>query len=331
MSGPAAGQPSTAHGASPPATGGLKVEADNFLQLRVLVPFIVVTLIWSSTWIVILGQLGPVPAAWSVTYRFAIAAAAMFAYAAATRSPLTIGREGHILAAICGVPQFCINYIAVYAAEDHVTSGLVAVMFSLLLVPNSAMAWLFLRQRPSGRFLAGSAVAAVGVALLFVQELRSSRASSHDVLLGILFTLAAILAASGANTLQGSQRVRMRPVTAMVAWSMLYGLIANAAFAWLLAGPPVLDGRLEYWIGLLYLGLLGSALAFALYYHVIRAVGPGKAAYSSLLVPLLAMLLSTLFEGYRWTPLAIAGGVVAMAGLGIALRSRRQPAPEVAE
>jgi drug/metabolite transporter (DMT)-like permease len=304
---------------------------DSLLHLRILVPFAIATLIWGTTWFVILGQLGPVPAAWSVTYRFAIAAASMFAYALVARAPIRLDGQGHRLAAICGVPQFCINYNAVYAAEAHITSGLVAVIFALLLVPNSVMAWLFLRQRPTGRFALGSAVAAAGVALLFVHEMRSSSASPHDVWLGILFTLLAILAASAANTLQGSERVRRRPIVTMVAWSMVYGVIANAAWAWVTAGPPVLDQRPLYWLGLLYLGILGSSVAFALYYVVIRAVGPGRAAYSSLLIPLIAMLVSTLFEHYRWSALAIAGGAVAMVGLVIALRSRKPPEPDVAE
>jgi drug/metabolite transporter (DMT)-like permease len=292
---------------------------------------VVITLIWGSTWFVILGQFGPVPAAWSVTYRFAIAAAAMFVYAAATGVKLRIGREGQILALICGIPQFCINYQAVYAAEHHVTSGLVAVIFALLVIPNSIMAWVFLGQRPTGRFLAGSAVACGGVALLFLQELRTSKATPHDVLIGILFTLAAILAASTANTLQGSERIGRRPVAAMVAWSMVYGVVANGLIALFVSGPPVLDARPEYWLGLLYLGLFGSAIAFALYYHVIRSVGPGIAAYSSLLIPLVAMLISTLFEGYRWSPLAIAGGGVAALGLVIAINARKPPPPELAE
>jgi drug/metabolite transporter (DMT)-like permease len=301
------------------------------LDLRVLAAFAGATLIWGTTWFVILGQFGPVPAVWSVTYRFAIAAAAMFAYAAAARSPLAMDREGHILALICGIPQFCINYNAVYAAEHHVTSGLVAVMFALLPVPNSIMAGLFLGQRPSRSFVLGSVIAACGIALLFVQELRTSRASDEAVLLGIAFTALAILAASAANTLQGSKRIGRRPIATIMAWSMVYGVIANAAFAWFSAGPPVLDNRPAYWAGLLYLGLFGSAIAFALYYHVIREIGPGKAAYSSLIIPLIAMLISTLFEDYHWSPLAIAGGALAMAGLAIALNARKPPSEQVAE
>ncbi|HEX8240200.1 MAG TPA: DMT family transporter [Allosphingosinicella sp.] len=292
------------------------------LQPRILIPFLLITLIWSSTWIVIKDQLGTVPPAWSVTYRFIIAAAAMFAWAGASKATLRIGRRGHLLAALFGVPQFCLNFNFVYAAEHHVTSGLVATVFALLMVPNSALAWLFLKQRTTRGFVAGSAIACAGVSLLFVQEMQASPASSTEVLLGIGLTVLGVLSASVANILQASRGVKAWPLASLLAWGMVYGVVANALFAWAVAGPPVAEARPVYWLGLVYLGLFASALAFPLYFAVMRAVGPGKAAYASVLVPILAMGLSTAFEGYRWSALALAGGAMALAGLVIALRSR---------
>jgi drug/metabolite transporter (DMT)-like permease len=299
--------------------------ARGFRDPKVLVPFLIITLIWSSTWIVIKDQLGTVPAVWSVTYRFMIAAAAMFAWAAASGAGLNIGRRGHLSAALFGVPQFCLNFNFVYAAEHHVTSGLVATVFALLMVPNSALAWLFLKQKATWGFVAGSAIACAGVALLFVQEIRSSPAAPAQVLLGIGLTVLGVLSASAANIMQASRRLAAWPLASLLAWGMVYGILANASLAWAIAGPPVVEPRPAYWLGLLYLGLFASALAFPFYFGVMRAVGPGKAAYSSVLVPILAMVLSTAFEGYRWSTLAAAGGLLALAGLVIALRSRAAP------
>jgi drug/metabolite transporter (DMT)-like permease len=297
--------------------------ASGFRDPKVLVPFIIVTLIWGSTWIVIRDQLGPVPSSWSVTYRYIIATAAMFAYALATRVPLRIGREGHLLAILFGIPQFVCNFNFVYAAEKYITSGIVAVVFALLLVPNSALAWLFLKHRLSGRFLAGSAIAVAGVGLLFLHEVRGATAPMPAVLAGIGFTLLGMICASIANVMQAGERLRGRPIVGMLAWAMLYGTIVNAVLAFYLYGPPVVEYRFGYWLGLFYLGLFASALAFTLYFGVIRAVGPGKAAYSSLLVPIIAMTFSTIFEHYRWSLLAVAGGLLAIIGLFIALRARR--------
>jgi drug/metabolite transporter (DMT)-like permease len=294
-----------------------------FLQLRVLLPFLLITLIWGSTWIVIRDQISSVPPVWSVTYRFVVAAAAMFAYARLTGASLRIGRQGHMLALLFGVPQFFLNFNFVYAAEHYITSGLVAVVFALLMVPNSALGWLFLKHRVTGRFALGSAVALAGVALLFVQEIRTSAAAPREVLLGIGLTLLGVLSASVANVMQAAERMRSRPIAAMLAWGMFYGVIANAVTAWILYGPPVAEARFLYWAGLVYLGLFASALAFTFYFGVLRIVGPAKAAYSSVLIPVLAMTFSTIFEGYRWSTLAVAGGLLALTGLVIALRSRK--------
>ena len=294
-----------------------------FLKPRVLIPFIIITLIWGSTWIVIRDQLGPVPAAWSITYRYLIAAAAMFAYAALRRVPLALGREGHFLAILFGFLQFFLNFNFVYAAEHYVTSGVVAVVFALLLVPNSAFAWLFLKHRLTPRFLVGSAVAMTGVAFLFINEMRHGAAQPEDVAIGIGLTVLGVLSASLSNVLQATERLRTRPIESMLAWGMLYGTIANAVFAQTLHGAPVIEHRLGYWVGLVYLGLFASALAFTFYMGIIRAVGPGRAAYSSLLVPIIAMALSTIFEDYHWSTTAVAGGLLALLGLFIALRSKR--------
>lgn len=302
--------------------------AAGFRDPKVLLPFLLITLIWSSTWIVIKDQLGIVPSPWSVAYRFAIAAAAMFVIARVTGARLDIGRRGHVLALLVGVPQFALNFNFVYAAEHYVTSGLVAVVFALLMVPNALFARLFFAHPIGGRFLVGSAVALAGVALLFVQEMRHSAVPTPAILTGIGFTLLGVLAASSANVMQLVEGIRSRPLPAILAWAMLYGALLDAAIAWALHGAPVIDERPGYWLGTLYLGLVATALTFPLYFNIIRAVGPGRAAYSSVLIPILAMAISTVAEGYRWSALAAAGGILAIAGLVIALRAGRpQPAP----
>jgi drug/metabolite transporter (DMT)-like permease len=197
----------------------------------------------------------------------------------------------------------------------------------LLVVPNALLARLFFGQRVSAQFLAGSAVAMVGVALLFWAELRLADTRALPVLIGIGLTLLAVLSASAGNLLQLAERVKSLPVASLLAWATFYGAVVNAAIAIGLHGAPVSETRAGYWIGLIYLGLFASALAFFFYYRIIRAIGPAKAAYSSVLVPIVAMGLSTVFEGYRWTSLAAAGGLLAVAGLLVALSGRRPPEP----
>jgi drug/metabolite transporter (DMT)-like permease len=293
---------------------------------RIFIPFTVATLIWGSTWIILRDQLGVVPPSWSVTYRFIIAAAGLFAWIAVTRAPLRLGRQGQAFAALFGLLQFMMNFNFVYRAEAHITSGLVAVIFALLIVPNSVLGALFLKQRLTARFLLGSLVALGGVGFLIVNEARGDPSTSGQTWLGLSLTVLGVLCASLANVMQGTRRAKALPIFALIAWGMVWGVLFDAVFAYATVGPPVIEHRLSYWFGTAYLGLFASSLAFACYFIVIRAVGPGSAAYSSVITPVLAMVLSTLFEDYRWTILAVGGGVLAFAGLLIALTAPKTPA-----
>ena len=290
------------------------------------ISFVLSSLIWGSTWLVITGQLGTVPPPWSVAYRFVIGGAVMFAYALVAAGTVRLDRSGHMFAMLFGIPQFCVNFIAVYAAEQYVTSGLVAVVYALAIVPSALFAWLFLNQRISGRFLLGSSIAITGVALLFVQELRSDAAGSNKLLAGIALTLFGATSASLASVVQASERIRVHALPALLAWGMTYGALANAIVAWVVYGPPAFDTRFSYWAGLAYLGVIASALVFSLYIPLVRTIGPGRAAYTSLVIPIIAMVLSSIFEDYAWTPMAATGGLLALAGLFIAVRPRPKTA-----
>lgn len=292
------------------------------VPIAVLIPFAIVTLIWGSTWFVIRGQLG-VPEAWSVAYRFTLAGGAMLAFAAARGERVVPSRAALAFASLHGFTQFTLNYNFVYLAEAHVTSGLVAVLFALLLVPNALLARIVLGQRLGAQLILGSVIAMAGVALLFAHELHGDPAHARQTALGIGFTLAAVLAASIGNVMQATDWAKRFPLDATLGTSMLIGAAIDALYALATVGPPVIAPGWEYPAGIAYLGLFGSSIAFTLYYRVIRVIGPAKAAYSSVIVPVIAMLLSTAFEGYRWSLPASAGAVLTAVGLVIALRARR--------
>ncbi|MBA3666982.1 MAG: DMT family transporter [Sphingomonas sp.] len=300
------------------------------MDASIIIPFIIFTLVWSSTWIVIRGQLGVVSPQWSVAYRFAIAAVAMAVVALWRGHSLKMDRGGLIAASIIGFTQFCLNFNGVYLAERFITSGVVATVFALLLIPNSLLAWGFLGQKPSARFLTAGAVAASGIGLLFMHELRTSPAAAGQIGIGLGLTLVGLLGASAANVYQAGEEARRHPLFALLAWSMAIGAAIDAVIALAVAGPPTFDPRPSYWLGLLYLALAASVLCFSLYFPVVRKIGPGKAAYSSVLVPIIAMGLSTMFEGYSWSTLSIAGGALAIGGMLVALVGRRRPLPAAA-
>lgn len=294
------------HGWTPRAIGG----------------FALITLVWGSTWLVIKDQVGTVPPSWSVVWRFLLAAAGMFVLALVRGDSLRLGRAGQRLALLIGLLQFCLNFQFVYRAERYLTSGIVAVLFALLMVPNALLARSFLGQRITRGFLIGSVIALGGIALLLLHEYRLAPPGGQ-VPLGVAFTMIALLSASGANVLQAGPQAHRHSPVALLAWAMLWGVAADVVVALALYGAPQFEPRAGYFGGIAYLALAGSVLTFPIYARLLRDLGPGRAAYSSVIIPVVAMLLSTLFEGYEWSVLAAAGSVLVGAGLVVALRARR--------
>ncbi|WP_420381272.1 DMT family transporter [Novosphingobium sp.] len=293
---------------------------------KVIVAFIVTALVWGSTWLVIKAQIGPVPASWSVTWRFTGAAIGMFALGLVRGdirlNALVPERAVLVRAGLIGVSLFCGNFQFVYRAESHLTSGLVAVVFALLVLPNAVLSRIFLGTPVTRGFVLGSLIALAGIVLLMIREYHAAPAGS-DVPLGAGMTLLALVCASTGNVLQAGQVARRVPAAMLLAWAFTIGAAVDFVIAWVLSGPPVFSWSPMYAGAVAYLALVGSVLTFPLYNLLLREMGPGRAAYNGVVVPVVAMLLSTAFESYRWTGLNIAGALLALAGLVVALQSRK--------
>lgn len=300
----------------------------SFLNPKILIPFITITLIWGSTWFVIRGQIAEVPPSWSVTYRFFFGGLAMLLLARINRQRILFSAREFAFVALVGALQFTMNFNLVYEAEHHVTSGLVAVIFALLVVPNALLGRLFLKQKLTSRFILGSALAMAGVALLFVQEVRADPGGADETLLGVLLTLLAVMTASCANVLQATDHARRLPMMSLIGWAMLIGTSFNAIWSLATVGAPVIPTTRGFFLGLTYLSLAASALTFTLYFGLIRVIGPGKAGFSNVLIPVVAMAISTLFEGYRWSAMAATGGIIVLIGMVIALSVPKRTAAD---
>ena len=307
-------------------------ESPGMLSARVIGPFLITGTIWGSTWFVITGQIAGVEPAWSVFYRFALATPALFCVAWLMKRRLILNGPEHRLAVLVGIFQFSGNFLFVYSAELYVTSGIVAMMFALMMVPNAALARLFLGERVESGFVLGSAVAIVGVSLLLIHEWRANPDAGvvgGNVGLGIALALLGILAASIANVIQANPVGRAVPMVSLLAWAMLYGTAFDLVFARVTAGPPPVPSAPAYWGGIVYLALIGSVITFPLHYNLVREIGAGRTAYNAIVTISVAMLLSTLFEDYRWTGLTAAGMALAVLGMVLALRARRQKSVQV--
>lgn len=292
------------------------------LRPNIAIPFLLVALIWGSTWFVITTQIAAAPALWSVTWRFAMATPAMFALALVLRHPLAMPRPAHLLALAMGLFQFCGNYVFVYMSEFHLTSGIVALLIGMMLVPNAILGRMLLGEPITRRFVLGSAIALGGIGLLLLNEARVAPLGGN-VALGTGLALIAMVAASIANVIQAGPTGKSVPLVTLLAWSMLYGTLIDGGLAWFFEGPPVVPTSQAYWLGTAWLAIVGSVVTFPLYYDLVRKLGAGRAAYNGVLVVVIAMAISTMFEGYRWTALSVGGAVLSMIGLVVALRARQ--------
>jgi drug/metabolite transporter (DMT)-like permease len=293
------------------------------LTPKVLIPFMLTGTIWGSTWFVITGQIADVPAAWGVFYRFMLATPALFVLAAVMGQRLRLNRPEHLLALGVGIAQFSGNFLFVYHSEQHITSGIVAVMFALLMVPNALFARVFIGERVQGGFVGGSLVAIAGVALLLVHEWNAAPLGGN-VLLGIVLAVGGMLAASIANVVQANPTGRGVPMVSFLAWAALYGTIFDLGYAVVTAGPPQMPTAAAFWAGTAYLAIIGSVVTFPLHYNLVRQIGAGKTAYNGIVTVCVAMLLSTLFEGFVWDAMSAGGMALALIGMGLALRSKQR-------
>ena len=285
--------------------------------------FVIATAIWGSTWLAIKFQLGVVAPEVSVAYRFAIAAVLLAAWCLATGRSLRFSARTHTFIALQGVLLFGLNYIAVYEAERYATSGLVAVLFSTIVFMNPIGARLLFGTPLTAAMLGAGALGVFGVALLFLPELLQAR-HGGDVALGIVLGLGGTLIATGGNLAAVRNQRAGIPVMSGAAWGMGYGAAAAAAVALVHGTPWTFDPRPAYVLSVMYLAVFGSIVAFGAYLTLLGSVGPGPAAYVGIATPVVALLLSTLLEGYRWTLLAAIGVAIAVFANWLALKASRR-------
>lgn len=278
-------------------------------------------MIWGSTWLVIKFQLGQVSPVVSVGWRFGLAALMLAAFALARGRTLKFPWRSHGWIALQGLLLFGLNYIGVYLAEQYLTSGLVAVVFSLVVFLNTLGMRLFfgLPIRPSAIVAATLGVA--GVALIFGRELLAVSSAGTE-LRGLLIALAATLIASLGNLVATRNYRRGLPILQLNAWSMLYGSLFVLGIA--LASGQHLSFELSwpYIASLLFLALFGSAFAFGAYLTLMGRIGADRAAYTAVAIPIVALLLSTVFEQLRWHLETFMGVAACVGGIGLALRGR---------
>jgi drug/metabolite transporter (DMT)-like permease len=289
------------------------------IAVGVPVLFLLCTAIWGSTWLVIKFQLGVVSPGISVAYRFTLAAALLAAWCAASGRRLAFPARTHAWMAAQGLTFFGLNYVAVYEAERHVASGLVAVVFSTIVFMTPFGARLAFGTPIARRTLVGGALGVSGVALMVLPELTPALGGG-TLVAGMAWAFASTAIAAIGNLVSMRMHRDGVPVLPSAAWGMAYGAIVAGTWATAHGEAWTFDARPAYVASLAYLAMVGSVVAFTSYLTLLKRVGPGPASFVGVATPVIAMLLSTAVEGYRWTGLAATGVALAIAGNLIALR-----------
>ena len=285
--------------------------------------FSIPALIWGSTWLAIKYQLGVVDPLVSVSYRFLLAAVILFAYCSITGMNLKYSVKQHLHIALQGLLLFGVNYWLVYLAEVHLESGLVAVLFSTVIFFNIINGAIFLKSRIRLNVLLSSFIGFAGIILVFKEELFGFTFSSVESSALLVAGLSVVIASLGNITSAYNQKNKL-PVIQTNTFGMLYGSLLMLLLALVTGKSFNFNFSFSYIGSLMYLAVFGSIIAFTSYLTLLGKIGVDRAAYVMLVFPIIALILSTLFEGYLWDVYAIIGVALVTLGNFMVLKGKKK-------
>lgn len=291
--------------------------------MKTLFLYSAAVLIWGSTWFAIKLQLTGVPPQVSLVYRFGLAAILLFLWSWFRGLQIRFTFREHLLLVLAGLTVFSTNYVLFYEAERHLVSGSVAIIFSLLVVFNIFNTWFFFGQKPTYQVIAAAALGLLGITLTFWREL-ASLGSDPGNILGIALSVVATLCASFGNMVFARMQKQGIPVVSGNAFGMLYGTVLLFIYASITGGRFGFDFSVSYVLSLFYLSLFGSVIAFGCYLALVGRIGADRAAYASVMFPIVALLISTAFEGYHPNLLSGAGIITVLAGNALVLLQKQR-------
>ena len=291
-----------------------------------LLLYITTVLIWGTTWLAIKLQLGDVPAPVSIAWRFWLAATVLLAILVVLRKPLWPPRRAWRYLVAQGAALFCCNFLCFYYASAHVPSGLVAVVFSTAPVWNALNGRLFLGRPISGAVMGGAALGLAGIGLLFLPQMAGHWGDS-GMLAGLALALLGTLCFSAGNLLSSKMQALGLTPWLTNTWAMYIGAGILTVGALALGMPFRFAPTAQYVGSLLYLAIPGSVIGFTAYLVLVGRIGPDRAAYCTLLFPVVALTVSWRYEDYHWSAAAFAGLALVIGGNLLAFLPARKKAP----
>ncbi|MDA5482085.1 DMT family transporter [Yersinia intermedia] len=276
--------------------------------------YLLVVLIWGTTWIAItLQQQADVAITVSIFYRFALAAGTMMIVLLLARRLRQLAVRDHLFCVAQGICVFAFNFYCFYHAAAYISSGLESVIFSMAVLFNAINGMIFFRQRLSPNLLPASILGMIGIVALFWQDLTATQ-MAPELLKGIGLSLLGTYGFSLGNMISSRHQRKGLDILSTNAYAMTYGAVAMGLFSLIQQHSFALEFTPRYLGSLLYLAIFGSVIAFAAYFSLIGRIGASGAAYSTLLFPLVALTISTIYEGYHWHLNAIIGLLLILLG-----------------
>ena len=275
--------------------------------------FISTLIVWGPTWYIIKFQLGIVDPMTSVFYRFFLSSIIILIFCILKKINLIFTLKEHFFIAALGISLFNINYVLFYLSTVHLISGFVALCFSSILFMNVVNNIIFKSKFPKIMTLVGGFIGTLGLLFIFYDEIINfelSKSTSIGILLGVLATY---FASIGNLISEYTSKVKLN-VVAVTGYGMLYGSITLLIYLLVTGIELNFDFSYRYVSSLLYLAIFGSVFGFILYLSVIKNIGANDAAYIAIIMPLIALIISTIFEGLEWDLNLYIGAILVLFG-----------------
>jgi drug/metabolite transporter (DMT)-like permease len=291
------------------------------MKPKQLLFFIIPCIIWGSTWFAIKFQLGQVDPLVSVVYRFLIAGLLLMGYSALRKLNLRYSFQEHLLMMLQGIILFGFNYWLVYLAEEDLASGVVAIIFSFSIFTNIFFNYLLLKGKIRKEVMAGAILGIAGTFMIFSHELQNAEQLAMGYK-ALIFCFGSIVLASLGNILSKYNQSKKLPVIQTNAFSMTYGSLVMMIMVPLSGRSFSIELSFPYLASLMYLSLFGSIVAFTLYLKLVGDIGPDRAGYTTLVAPVIALIISSFFENYQWGIVAAIGVLLLFAGNILAMKMK---------
>ncbi len=280
--------------------------------------FIICALVWGSTWIALTYQVHEMHIMLSIALRFAIAAIIIGIWCVLKGVTLRLSWQQHKWIFLAGLFIYVLDYSFLYAAQQHMLSALLAVLSSSVVYFNVILRRILLGIPMRIEVVLGATIGMIGIVLIFLPEFEAF-SIQEGIVVGLLFAVASFLSSAFGNVVSEKILKSSTRVLQMNFWAMTYGVVVTFCVAMASGASFALPTATSYYVSLVYLSVFGSVIAFGAYMRLLKQIGSDKAAYVVLVYPIVALLISTVFEGYQWSFVAIMGVLIVLVGNVIAM------------